>query len=111
MVIKSVVNDEIQQRVEKRPGGLFYLHRRWAPAADLVAIVLTSLLSYQLAHHLLSGRQDLGGWYVATDAVIAVVWFAALSLHMWGRARPCGRCSRNGRRWWASPSSYSPSCY
>ncbi|WP_100466792.1 sugar transferase [Mycobacteroides abscessus] len=84
MVIKSVVNDEIQQRVEKRPGGLFYLHRRWAPAADLVAIVLTSLLSYQLAHHLLSGRQDLGGWYVATDAVIAVVWFAALSLHTVG---------------------------
>lgn len=84
MVIKSVVNDEIQQRVEKRPGGLFYLHRRWAPAVDLVAIVLTSLLSYQLAHHLLSGRQDLGGWYVATDAVIAVVWFAALSLHTVG---------------------------
>ncbi|WP_078310465.1 MULTISPECIES: sugar transferase [unclassified Mycobacterium] len=84
MVLKSVVNDGIQRRVETRPGGLFYLHRRWAPAADLVAIALTSLVSYQLAHHLLSGRQDLGGWYVATDIGIAVIWFAALSLHTVG---------------------------
>lgn len=84
MVLKSIVSDGIQRRVETRPGGLFYLHRRWAPAADLVAIALTSLVSYQLAHHLVSGRQDLGGWYVATDIAIAVVWFAALSLHTVG---------------------------
>ncbi|QCH22621.1 sugar transferase [Mycobacteroides salmoniphilum] len=84
MVLKSIVSDGIQRRVETRPGGLFYLHRRWAPAADLVAIALTSLVSYQLAHHLLSGRQDLGGWYVATDIGIAVIWFAALSLHTVG---------------------------
>ncbi|WP_078354452.1 sugar transferase [Mycobacteroides chelonae] len=84
MDLKSVVSDGIQRRVEARPGGLFYLHRRWAPAADLVAIALTSLVSYQLAHHLLSGRQDLGRWYAATDIVIAVTWFAALSLHTVG---------------------------
>ncbi|MGH3723206.1 MAG: exopolysaccharide biosynthesis polyprenyl glycosylphosphotransferase [Mycobacterium sp.] len=84
MVLKSVISDGIQRQVEARPGGLFYLHRRWAPAADLVAIALTSFISYKLAHHFLAVRQDLGGWYVATDVAIGAVWFAALSAHTIG---------------------------
>ncbi|MEU9807977.1 sugar transferase [Mycobacterium sp. NPDC050853] len=101
MVIKSVFNDRIHETVGARPGGLFYLHRRWAPVADLVAIALTSFVSYKLAHHFLSGRQDLGGWYVATDVVIAAVWFGALALHTVGP----GKALRTVLHEWQTVSS------
>lgn len=63
-----------------REGESLYLPHRWALMGDLMAIALTSIVSFQLAHHLLSRGLHPGAWHVWTDVFVAVVWFAALSV-------------------------------
>jgi exopolysaccharide biosynthesis polyprenyl glycosylphosphotransferase len=59
---------------------LVSLYRRWTVVADLVAISLSSIVSFLLVHHWLSGVLSLGVRHVLTVIFVAVAWFAALSL-------------------------------
>jgi exopolysaccharide biosynthesis polyprenyl glycosylphosphotransferase len=84
MVMKAVTSEDTRKRIHRsaspRVSTLVSLYRRWTVVADLAAISLSSIASFLLVHHWLSGVLSLGVRHVLTVILVAVAWFAALSL-------------------------------
>jgi exopolysaccharide biosynthesis polyprenyl glycosylphosphotransferase len=84
MVMKAVTSEDGSKRIQRtaspRVSTLVSLYRRWTVVADLVAISVSSIASFLLVHHWLSGVLSLGVRHVLTVVLVAVAWFAVLSL-------------------------------
>lgn len=84
MVVKTVTSEDAGKRIGRsvnpRVSTLVSLYRRWTVVADLVVISLSSIASFLLVHHWLSGVLSLGVRHVLLVILVAVAWFAALSL-------------------------------
>jgi exopolysaccharide biosynthesis polyprenyl glycosylphosphotransferase len=84
MVVNTVTSEAaskgVRQSASPRVSTLVSLYRRWTVLADLLAISLSSIASFLLVHHWLSGVLSLGVRHVLAVILVAVAWFAALSL-------------------------------
>jgi exopolysaccharide biosynthesis polyprenyl glycosylphosphotransferase len=84
MVVTSVTSEDAGKRIRRcaspRVSALASLYRRWTVVADLVAISLSSIVSFLLVQQWLSGVLSLGVRHVLTGILVAMMWFAVLSL-------------------------------
>lgn len=79
-VTSDVASAGILHSARPRVSTLVSLYRRWTVAADLLAISLSTIASFLLVHHWLSGVLSLGVRHVLMVILVAAAWFAALSL-------------------------------
>ena len=88
MIVTPVTSEDagkgIRRSASPRVSALVSLYRRWTVVADLAAISLSSIASFLLVHHWLSGVLSLGLRHVLTVTFVAAMWFAALSLRKVG---------------------------
>lgn len=84
MVVRTVTSEDTSKRIEQDAGPrvsrLVSLYRRWTVMADLVIISLSSIAALLVVRQWLPEVLTLSDRHVLTLALVALAWFAALSI-------------------------------